>query len=105
VEPAAEVATAGRGGRVGQRGRYGIDGGFAGLAVFGVIEAGLACTVRRPAVAALAGVGGAVVAGQRRVSCTPLGRVSGRSGRSCWMSWACGVMSTCWMWDAAAARC
>jgi hypothetical protein len=45
VEPAAEVATAGRGGRVGQRGRYGIDGGFAGLAVFGVIEAGLAGTV------------------------------------------------------------
>jgi hypothetical protein len=40
VEPAAVVASAGRGGRVGQRGRYGIDGGFAGLAVFGVIEAG-----------------------------------------------------------------
>ena len=55
--------------RAGQRGRYGIDGGFAGLAVFAVIEAELAGTVawavrhRRPAVAALAGVGGAVVAG------------------------------------------
>ena len=63
VEPAAVVASAGRGGRVGQRGRYGIDGGFTGLAVFGVIEVGLAGTVRRPAVAGLAGVGGAVVAG------------------------------------------
>jgi len=48
---------------------YGIDGGFAGLAVFGVIEVGLVGTVawavrhRRPAVAALAGVGGVVVAG------------------------------------------
>ena len=52
-----------------QRGRYGIDGGFAGLAVFGLVEAGLAGTVtwaaghRKPGVAALAGVGGAVVAG------------------------------------------
>src|ERR1700685_3498476 len=52
-----------------QRGRYGIDGGFAGLAVFGLVEAGLTGTVawavrdRRPAVAALAGLGGAVVAG------------------------------------------
>ena len=69
MEPVAEVPAAGRGGRAGQRGRYGIDGGFAGLAVFGVAEAGLAGTVawavrhRRPAVAALAGVGGAVVAG------------------------------------------
>ena len=69
MEPVAEVPAAGRGGRVGQRGRYGIDGGFAGLAAFGVIEAGLAGTVawavrhRRPAVAALAGVGGAAVAG------------------------------------------
>jgi arsenite methyltransferase len=69
VEPVAEVVAAGRGGRAGQRGRYGIDGGFAGLAVFGVVEAGLAGTVaravrhRRRAVAALAGVGGAVVAG------------------------------------------
>jgi hypothetical protein len=35
VEPVAEVSAAERGGRVGQRGRYGIDGGFAGLAVFG----------------------------------------------------------------------
>jgi arsenite methyltransferase len=55
--------------RGGQRGRYGIDGGYAGLAVFGVMEAGLAGTVawalrrRRPAVAALAAVGGAAVAG------------------------------------------
>jgi arsenite methyltransferase len=53
---------------MGQRGRYGIDGGFAGPAVFAVIEAGLAGTVaraarrRRPAVAALAAVGGATVA-------------------------------------------
>jgi SAM-dependent methyltransferase len=69
MEPLAEVPAAGRGGRAGQRGRYGIDGGFAGLTVFAVIEAGLACAVawgvrrRRPAVAVLAGVGGAVVAG------------------------------------------
>ena len=69
---AARIAPPGqgeRGGRFGQRGRYGIDGGFAGLAVYGVIEAGLAGTAawavrhRRPAVAALAGAGGAVVAG------------------------------------------
>ena len=58
-----------RGGRAGQRARYGMDGGFAAVAVFGVIEAGLAGTVawsarhRRPAVAALAAVGGAAVAG------------------------------------------
>ncbi len=45
VEPVAEVPAAERGGRAGQRGRYGIDGGFAGLAVFGVMEAGLAGTV------------------------------------------------------------
>ena len=69
VEPVTEVPAAGRGGRAGQRGRYGIDGGFAGLAVFAVVEAGLAGTVawavhhRRRAVAALAGVGGVVVAG------------------------------------------
>ena len=41
MEPVAEVTAAGRSGRVGQRGRYGIDGGFTGLAVFAVIEAGL----------------------------------------------------------------
>ena len=69
VEPVAGVPAAGRGGRAGQRGRYGIDGGFAGLAVSGVTGAGLAGTVawavrhRRPAVAVLAGAGGAVVAG------------------------------------------
>jgi SAM-dependent methyltransferase len=69
VEPVAEVWAGERGGHVGQRGRYGIDGGFAGLAVFGVIEAGLAGTVawsarhRRPAIAALAAVGGAAAAG------------------------------------------
>ena len=69
MEPVAEVPAGERGGRVRQRGKYGIDGGFAGLAVFGVIEAGLAGTVawavrhRRRTVAALAGVGGAVVAG------------------------------------------
>jgi len=66
VEPVAEVPA---GDRAGERGRYGIDGGFAGLAVFGVIEAGLAGTVawsarhRRRAIAVLAAVGGAVVAG------------------------------------------
>jgi arsenite methyltransferase len=69
VEPVAGVTAAGRGHRAGQRGRYGIDGGYAGLAVFGVMEAGLAGAVawavrrRRPAVAALAAVGGAAVAG------------------------------------------
>ena len=69
MEPSAEVRAGGHGGRAGQRGRYGIDGGFAGLAVFGVIEAGLAATMawaarhHRPAAAALAGAGGAVVAG------------------------------------------
>jgi arsenite methyltransferase len=69
VEPAAEVSAGNRGGRTGQRGRYGIDGGFIGLAVFGVTEAGLAGTAAwaarhsKLAVAALAGVGGAVVAG------------------------------------------
>jgi hypothetical protein len=67
VEPVAQVSAGERGGRVGQRGRYGIDGGFAGPTVFGVMEAGLAGTVawamrhRKPAVAALAGVGGAAV--------------------------------------------
>jgi hypothetical protein len=45
VEPVAEVSAAELGGRARQRGRYGIDGGFAGLAVFGVIESGLAATV------------------------------------------------------------
>jgi arsenite methyltransferase len=69
VEAVAEVTAAGRSGRAGQRGRYGIDGGLAGLAVFAVIEAGMAGTVawavhhRRTAVAALAAVGGAAVAG------------------------------------------
>ncbi len=69
MEPVAAVTAAGRGGRARQRGRYGIDGGYAGLAVFGLIEVGLAGTAawaarrRKPAVAALAGVGGAVVAG------------------------------------------
>jgi arsenite methyltransferase len=69
VGPVAQIPAAGRGGRVGQRGSYGIDGGFTGLAAFGVMEAGLAGTVawsarhRRPAVAALAAVGGVAVAG------------------------------------------
>jgi hypothetical protein len=40
VEPVARVTAAGRGGRADQRGRYGIDGGYAGVAVFGLIEAG-----------------------------------------------------------------
>jgi arsenite methyltransferase len=54
---------------MGQRGRYGIDGGFAGLAVFGTVGAGLACAgawaarQRRPGLAALAAAGGAAVAG------------------------------------------
>jgi len=66
VKPVAEISA---GSRAGRRGRYGIDGGFAGLAIFGVTGAGLAGTAawavrhRRPAVAALAGVGGAVMAG------------------------------------------
>ncbi len=69
MKPVAGVTAAGRGGRAGQRGRYGVDGGYAGLAVFGLMEAGLAGAVawaarrRRPAVAALACAGGAVVAG------------------------------------------
>ncbi len=69
MEPVAGATAAGRGGRAGQRGRYGIDGGYAGLAVFGLAEAGLAGTMawaarrRRPAVAALAALGGAAVAG------------------------------------------
>ena len=69
VDPVAEVPAGERGSRAGQRGSYGIDGGFAGLAVFGVMEAGLAGTVawavrhRRRAVAALAVAGGAAVAG------------------------------------------
>jgi hypothetical protein len=69
VEPAAGVTAVGRGGRAGERARCGIDGGFAGLAVFGVLEAGLASAVawavghRRPGLAALAAVGGAAVAG------------------------------------------
>jgi arsenite methyltransferase len=66
MEPVAGVTAAGR---AGQRGKYGIDGGYAGLAVFGLLEAGLAGTVawaarhRRPAVAALAVAGGVAVAG------------------------------------------
>ena len=69
MEPVAEVLAGERSSRAGQRGSYGIDGGFAGPAVFGVVEAGLIGTVawavrhRRPAVAALAAAGGAVVAG------------------------------------------
>ena len=69
VEPVAEVLAGERSSHAGQRGSYGIDGGFAGTAVFGVVEAGLIGTVawavrhRRPAVAALAAAGGAVVAG------------------------------------------
>jgi len=69
MEPFAEVPGGKRGSRASQRGSYGIDGGFAGLAVFGVMEAGLAGTVawairhRRRIVAALAVAGGAAVAG------------------------------------------
>jgi arsenite methyltransferase len=69
VEPLAGVTAAGHGGRPGRRGSYGIDGGYAGLTAFGLIEAGLAGTLAwavrrgRPALASLAGVGGAAVAG------------------------------------------
>ena len=69
MEPVAGVTAAGRGGRACRRGSYGIDGGYAGVAVFGLIEAGLAGAMtwaarrRRPAVAALAAAGGAAVAG------------------------------------------
>ena len=69
VEPVAGVTAAGRGARAGQRGSYGIDGGYAGVAVFGLTGAALAGAVtwaarrRRPAVAALAAAGGAAVAG------------------------------------------
>ncbi len=69
MEPVAGVTAVDRGARAGQRGKYGIDGGYAGVAVFGLMEAGLAGTVawaarrRRPAVAALAAAGGAAVAG------------------------------------------
>ena len=69
MEPVAEVTAAGRGDRVGQRGRYGIDGGYAGLAVFGVIEAGWRApwpgwrARARPGIAVLAAVGGTAVAG------------------------------------------
>jgi arsenite methyltransferase len=69
MEPVAQVPAGERGGQAGPRARYGMDGGFAALTVFCVIEAGLAGTVawsalhRRPAVAALAAVGGVVVAG------------------------------------------
>jgi arsenite methyltransferase len=66
VDLIADQSAGTRGGRA-RRGRYGFDGGFAGLAVFGTAAAGLAGTAawaarhRRPAVAALAGTGGAVV--------------------------------------------
>lgn len=69
VEPVAEVSAGERGGGAGRRGSYGIDGGYGGLAVFAGIEAGLAGAVAwavrrgRPAIAALAGAGGAAVAG------------------------------------------
>jgi arsenite methyltransferase len=69
VGPVGAIAAGERGSRAGPRGRYGIDGGFAGLAVFGVIEAGLAGTVawsvrrRQRAVAALAAAVGVAVAG------------------------------------------
>jgi arsenite methyltransferase len=61
VEPVAEISAAGSGGRADQRGSYGIDGGFTGVAMFAAIEAGLAGTVAwsarhgRPAIAAVAG--------------------------------------------------
>jgi len=63
----AKRSSGNRGDRVG-RGTYGVDGGFAGLAVFGTAAAGLAGAAawaarrRRPAVAVLAGGGCAVVA-------------------------------------------
>ncbi len=111
MEPVAEVLAGERSSRAGQRGSYGIDGGFAGPAVFGVVEAGLIGTVawavrhRRPAVAALAAAGGAVVAGSAASYLYSTGPGKRAIWRSCWMSWACEAMSTCWTWDAAAARC
>jgi hypothetical protein len=63
----AQRSSGNRGDRVG-KGTYGVDGGFAGLAVFGTAAAGLAGAAawaarrRRPAVAVLAGGGCAVVA-------------------------------------------
>lgn len=69
VEPVAGNSAAGRGARAGQRGSYGLDGGFAGLTVLSVTEAGLVGTAawaarrRRPGIAALAGLGAVAVVG------------------------------------------
>ena len=69
MQAADGVTAAGPGDHAGPRGRYGIDGGYGGLAVFTLMEAGLAGTAawaarrHRPAVAALAAAGGAAVAG------------------------------------------
>jgi arsenite methyltransferase len=65
VEPVAGTSAAGRGGHA----RYGIDGGYAGVAIFGLMGASLAGATAwaarrgRPGIAALAGAGGAIVAG------------------------------------------
>jgi len=81
------------------------------VAVFGLIEAGLAGAVtwaarrRRPAVAALAAAGGAAVAG----SAASYLHSTGPGKRAIWRQLlddlACGATSTSWTWDAAAARC
>jgi arsenite methyltransferase len=69
VKPIAGYSAGKRGSRGGQRASYGIDGGFTGLAMFSVIEAGLAGLVAwsarrgRPAVAVLAAAGGVATAG------------------------------------------
>jgi arsenite methyltransferase len=69
VEPIEDITAADRGGIAGGRGRYGIDGGLAGVAVFALVLAGAAATGvwaarhRRPGLAALAGAAGAAVAG------------------------------------------
>jgi arsenite methyltransferase len=68
-DPVLQVPGGRTGDRTVQRARYGMDGGFVALAVFSVIEAGLAGTMawsarhHKAAVAALATVGGAAVAG------------------------------------------
>ena len=69
MEPIEDVAAGDRGGVAGGRGRYGIDGGLAGVAFFALVLAGAAATGvwaawhRRPGLAALAGVAGAAAAG------------------------------------------
>lgn len=49
VEPVVVVTPAGRGGHAEQRASYAIDGGYAGLVMFAVVEAGLAGGIRATA--------------------------------------------------------